>query len=191
MTGASAFKDNGVDTDVPDSAYNSEEGEGGGDTAGVDTVGVDADVCNALASRGRGRSGVEVNVTGASAPGLEGEIGDNCAGIDVFFEGEEQEGVSGSTAVAELCLSSQWRTSASMTALMNALSSFSSCPGLSLGWFSALCNIGGKYCVFHCPIDKSYSGCPSDPVSALSNSALGTTGKILSGNQESVIISPL
>ena len=78
-----------------------------------------------------------------------------------------------------------------MTALMNALSSFSSCPESSLCWFPTLCNIGGKYRLSHSFVDESYSGFPSGPVNALSNSALGTTGKILSGNQQSAIISPL
>ena len=100
------FKDNGLDIDVLDSVCDSEDGEHRGDTSGVDTAGVDVGI-DALASRGwvgLGMDVVEVNVAGADAPCFEGEIGDNCTGVNVsVFEGEEQEGsvVPSRTSVVE------------------------------------------------------------------------------------------
>ena len=89
----STFNDDGLGIDVPDSAFNSEEGRGGGDTSGVATAGVDAPVDELL--------GMDV----------VGEIaGENCTGVDVFvFEGEEQGGseIPGGMGVAEEHPSSQ------------------------------------------------------------------------------------
>lgn len=100
--------------------------------------------------------------------------------------------VSNSTeAVAKEHSLSWWQIRASITVSIKVLSSFSSCPGLSLFWPVILCNIGSKYHRSHCFADESYNGCPSGPVSALSNLALGTTGKILLGNQQSAMMSLL
>ena len=64
------------------------DGESGGDTSGVDRMGVDVRV-GVLASRGGdglGMGVMEVRAAGA-------DTGDNCVGVDVIvFEGEEQEG---------------------------------------------------------------------------------------------------
>ena len=132
------FKDSGLDINVLDSACESEDGESGGDTLGVDTPGVDTpgvdDRVDALAGRGEDRLGMDV-VAGADLPCFEGEIGVDCASVDVFvFEGEEQQGseVSDSTGITEERPSSRWRIKASMIALMNVLRSLSSCPGPSL-----------------------------------------------------------
>ena len=142
------FKDSGLDIDVLDSACESEDGESGGDTLGVDTLGVNMlgvdmlgvdtpgvdDHVNALVGRGEDRLEMDI-VAGADLPCFEGEIGVDCASVDVFvFEGEEQQGseVSDSTGVTEEHPSSRWQIKASMIALMNVLRSLSSCPGPSL-----------------------------------------------------------
>ena len=95
VVAVSTFKDDSLDIDALGSACDSEEGERGGDTSGVDTAGVDDCTFNAVAIRGEDRSGVdvvEVNVAGADAPRFEGEIGDGCAGVDSFvFEGDKQD----------------------------------------------------------------------------------------------------
>lgn len=95
----------------------------------------------------------------------------NLAEVDAVssvFEGKEGE--SGAGLAGEL--------------VMNVLNPFSSCSGGSLGRPcdpAALCSIGGRYRGSHCFVDESYNGCLSGPFS--SKSALGTTGRILSGNQ--------
>ena len=106
------FKDSGLDIDALDSACESEDGESGGDTLGVNTPGVDTpgvdtpgvdDRVDALAGRGEDRLGMDV-VAGADLPCSAGEIGDNCASVDAFvFEGEGQQAseVPDSTGVAE------------------------------------------------------------------------------------------
>lgn len=95
VVAVSTFKDDGLDIDALGSACDSEEGERGGDTSGVDTAGVDDCTFDAVAIRGEDRSGVdvvEVNAAGADAPRFEGEIGDGCAGVDSFvFEGDKQD----------------------------------------------------------------------------------------------------
>ena len=78
-------KDNDPNSDVLDSAHDSEEGESGGDTSGVDTAGDTA--------------GVDVCVDDV----VDEMAGENCVGKGVFvFEGKEQE-VPGNMGVAEEC----------------------------------------------------------------------------------------
>ena len=95
VVAVSTFKDDGLDIDALGSACDSEEGERGGDTLGVDMAGVDDCTFDAVAIRGEDRSGVdvvEVNAAGADTPRFEGEIGDSCAGVDSFvFEGDKQD----------------------------------------------------------------------------------------------------
>lgn len=80
-----------------------------------------------------------------------------------------------------------------MIVTMNKLSPFSSSPGgsLPLPLGVSFCSTGGKYWGAHCFVDESYSGSSSGPLSSFSNSALGTKGMMLSGNQQSAMMSPL